>query len=222
MTHLSNTIIDNFTEKWQVDLPLSAGLKFARATNSCPSVTQCIKLKQLSFPPLQHISPLSQLTFMLMWNNSYMHAFNEFNGYTYQWQQVIVQLLLLLYYVIIHKHTHTHTPIYWPFIREYPGEPVPERYKKLSYCRVTARCVLLAVILPVAMQQCRNYLYDKSWRNWWYEVRGLVGGNVSWTMCTQPWRDWVGSHCLRCHKQTNDGQIVYITCIPTTCCREIF
>ena len=54
--------------------------------------------------------------------------------------------------------------------------------KKLSYCRVTARCVLSLVILPVATQQCRNYLYDKSWPNWWYEVGGLVGGNVSWTM----------------------------------------
>jgi len=70
--------------------------------------------------------------------------------------------------------------------------------------------------------KCRNYLYDKSWPNWWYEVGGLVGGNVSWTMCTQPWRGRVGSHCLRCHKQTDDGRIVYITCIPTTCCGEIF
>jgi len=58
--------------------------------------------------------------------------------------------------------------------------------KKLSYRRVTARCVLSVVILPVATQQYRNYLYDKSWPNWWYEVGGLVGGNVSWTMCTQP------------------------------------
>jgi len=37
--------------------------------------------------------------------------------------------------------------------------------KKLSYRRVTARCVLSVVILPIAMQQCRNYLYDKSWPN---------------------------------------------------------
>ena len=94
--------------------------------------------------------------------------------------------------------------------------------KKLRYCRETARCVLSVVILPITTQQCRNYLYDKSWPNWWYEVGGLVGGNVSWTMCTQPWRDQVGSHCLRCHKQTDDGRIVYITCIPTTCCGEIF
>ena len=35
-------------------------------------------------------------------------------------------------------------------------------HKKLSYRRVTARCVLSVVILPVATQQCRNYLYDKS------------------------------------------------------------
>ena len=94
--------------------------------------------------------------------------------------------------------------------------------KKLSYHRVTARCVLSVAILPIATQQCRNYLYDKSWPNWWYKVGGLVGGNVSWTMCTQPWRDRVGSHCLGCHKQTDDGRIVYITCIPTTCCGEIF
>jgi len=33
--------------------------------------------------------------------------------------------------------------------------------KKLSYRRVTARCVLSVVILPIATQQCRNYLYDQ-------------------------------------------------------------
>jgi len=38
--------------------------------------------------------------------------------------------------------------------------------KKLSYRRVTARCVLSVVILPLTTQQCRNYLYDKSWPNW--------------------------------------------------------
>jgi len=95
------------------------------------------------------------------------------------------------------------------------------QYKKLSYRRVTAWCVLSVVILPIAMQQCRNYLYDRSWPNWWYEVGDLIGGNVSWTMCTQPWRDQVGCHCLRCHKQTDHGRVVYITCIPTTCCGEI-
>ena len=26
------------------------------------------------------------------------------------------------------KHTNTHTtPVSWPFVRDYPGEPVPER-----------------------------------------------------------------------------------------------
>ena len=53
------------------------------------------------------------------------------------------------------------------------------RNKKLSYRRVTARCVLSVVIWPITTQQCRNYLYDKSWPNRWYEVGGLVGGNVS-------------------------------------------
>jgi len=34
--------------------------------------------------------------------------------------------------------------------------------KKLSYRRGTARCVVSIEILPIAKQQCRNYLYDKS------------------------------------------------------------
>ena len=33
--------------------------------------------------------------------------------------------------------------------------------KKLSYRRVTARCVLSVVIVPITTQQCRNYFYDK-------------------------------------------------------------
>ena len=50
--------------------------------------------------------------------------------------------------------------------------------KKLSYRRGTARCVVSVEILPIATQQCRNYLYDKSWPNRWYEVGDLVGGNA--------------------------------------------
>ena len=34
--------------------------------------------------------------------------------------------------------------------------------KKLSYRRGTARCVVSIEILPIATQQSRNYLYDKS------------------------------------------------------------
>ena len=45
--------------------------------------------------------------------------------------------------------------------------------KKLSYRRGTARCVVSIEILPIATQQCRNYLYDKSWPNRWYEVGDL-------------------------------------------------
>ena len=37
-----------------------------------------------------------------------------------------------------------------------------KNYKKLSYRRGTARCVVSIEILPIATQQCRNYLYDKS------------------------------------------------------------
>jgi len=51
-------------------------------------------------------------------------------------------------------------------------------YKKLSYRRGTARCVVSIEILPIATRQCRNYLYDKSWPNRWYEVGDFVGGNA--------------------------------------------
>jgi len=37
-----------------------------------------------------------------------------------------------------------------------------DEYKKLSYRRRTAQCVVSVEILPTATQQCRNYLYDKS------------------------------------------------------------
>ena len=30
-------------------------------------------------------------------------------------------------------HTHTHTPVYWPFVRDYPGEPVPERQNQSGF-----------------------------------------------------------------------------------------
>jgi len=42
--------------------------------------------------------------------------------------------------------------------------------KKLSDRRGTARCVVSIEILPIATQQCRNYLYNKPWPNRWYEV----------------------------------------------------
>ena len=37
--------------------------------------------------------------------------------------------------------------------------------KKLSCRRGTTRCVVSIEILPIVTQQCRNYLYDKSWPN---------------------------------------------------------
>ena len=80
-------------------------------------------------------------------------------------------------------------------------------YKKLRYRQATMRCVVSVEISPTATQQCRNYLYDKSWPNRWYEVGDLVGGNAWQTMCTQPWRDRVGFHCLKCHKQTDDVEL---------------
>jgi len=75
------------------------------------------------------------------------------------------------------------------------GKLVPEMYKKLSYRRGTARWVVSVKILPIATQQCRNYLYGKSWTNRNYEVGGLVGQCVI-NMCTQPWLDRVASIVL--------------------------
>ena len=41
-------------------------------------------------------------------------------------------------------------------------ECIAKSNKKLSYRRGTARFVVSIEILPIATQQCRNYLYDKS------------------------------------------------------------
>ena len=91
--------------------------------------------------------------------------------------------------------------------------------KKLSYRRVTARCVLSVVILPIATQQSRNYIRQVLTKPmvWTFSRRQCVINTVHSTM-TRPSR----FHCLRCHKQTDDCQVVYITCIPTTCCGESF
>ena len=50
--------------------------------------------------------------------------------------------------------------------------------KKLSHRRGTAWCVVSVETLPIAMQHCRNYLYEKSWTNRSYEVRGLQWDSV--------------------------------------------
>ena len=50
--------------------------------------------------------------------------------------------------------------------------------KKLSYRRGTTRCVVSVEILLIAVQQCRNCLYDKSWTNRSYEVGGLRWADV--------------------------------------------
>ena len=55
---------------------------------------------------------------------------------------------------------------------------VMKQNKKLSYRRGTARCIVSIEILPIATQQCRNYLYDKFWPNRWYQVGDLVGSNA--------------------------------------------
>ena len=50
--------------------------------------------------------------------------------------------------------------------------------KKLSYRRGTARCVVSVEIWPIATQQCKNYLFDKSRTMRSYEVVRFCGHNV--------------------------------------------
>ena len=50
--------------------------------------------------------------------------------------------------------------------------------QEASYRRGTAGCIVSVEILPIATQQCRNYLYDKSWTNQIYEVGGLPWADV--------------------------------------------
>ena len=50
---------------------------------------------------------------------------------------------------------------------EYPIHPTTvvvggSQNKKFSYRRGIARCVVSIEIVPIATQQCRNYLYNKS------------------------------------------------------------
>ena len=76
-----------------------------------------------------------------------------------------------------HARTHTHT-FNGPLSGTTRVGPYQKGNKKFSYRRGTARYVVSIEILPIATQQCRNYLYDKSWPNRWYEVGDLVGGNA--------------------------------------------
>ena len=73
--------------------------------------------------------------------------------------------------------------------------------KNLSYRRETARCVVSVEILPIATQQYKNYLYDKSWTNRSYEVEGLqwiwnfYGRSPGANMC----------HCAKFHQNRPHG-----------------
>jgi len=60
----------------------------------------------------------------------------------------------------------------------YWGKVLHYLNKKLSYRRGIARCVESVEILPIATQQCRNYLYYKSWTNRSYEVGRLHWADV--------------------------------------------
>jgi len=69
---------------------------------------------------------------------------------------------------LVDRQTDTRTPDRYtdPALHTLQAVPVMHLLlhinKKLSYCRGTARCVVSVEILPIATQQCRNYLYNKS------------------------------------------------------------
>ena len=74
-----------------------------------------------------------------------------------------------------------------------------------------------ATVQKLLERQVLNESKLWSWR--------VTVGRCVINMCTQPWRDRVASSSVilyRCHKQTDDGPVVDITCIPTTCCGEMF
>ena len=90
-------------------------------------------------------------------------------------------------------------------------------YKKLSYRRGTARCVVSVEILPIAMQQCSTASPEQ------IEVMKLEGSGGP--MCSKHVHSTVtrSSH-FHCsigvkNKPTTDE---FITCIPMTCRCEIF
>jgi len=70
-----------------------------------------------------------------------------------------------------------------------------------------------ATVQKLLVRQVLNISKLWSWR--------VKVGRCVMNMRTQPWRESL-SLSYTCHKQTDDGRVMYITCIPTTCCGEIF
>jgi len=95
--------------------------------------------------------------------------------------------------------------------------------KKLSYRRGTARCVVSVEICqlprnsaettcttsPEQIEVMKLNLYSKAMCN--KHVHSTIHNEIESLSLSR-----------RCHKQTDDGRVVDITCIPTTCCGEIF
>ena len=50
----------------------------------------------------------------------------------------------------VHTHTHTHTPVERPFVRDYPGEPVPERKNQSGFYWSKRQWVAVASTRPYA------------------------------------------------------------------------
>ena len=77
----------------------------------------------------------------------------------YGWMAGLSSMVLLTQFWSYHTFNTNRS------FQRYSSQPISwlgTENKKLSYRRVTARCVLSVVIMPITTQQCRNYLYDKS------------------------------------------------------------
>ena len=93
-------------------------------------------------------------------------------------------------------------------------EAQPSPSDRATMCLVSSNLAKgHATVQKLLIRQVLTKLMVWSWR---FSRRQCVMNNVHSTMTR------VGCHCLRCHKQTDDGRTVYVTCIPTTFCGEIF
>ena len=87
--------------------------------------------------------------------------------------------ICLKFYKAMQQHSKCEVEVSVSFLRNLPEKNL-KKYIGLQSCKLwqqcrrgTARCVVSVEILPIATQQCRNYLYNKSWTNRSYELGGL-------------------------------------------------
>jgi len=104
----------------------------------------------------------------------------------------------------------THMPSKMYHVQEAQLSPRDRTMRRVSWNLANCHATLQKLLVRQVLNKSKLW----SWR--------VKVGRCVINMCTQPWCIQSLSLSFRCHKQTDDGQVVYITCIPTTCCGEIF